>query len=243
MDSSQQPKIDRRAWRLIVVLASTVGVLFVLLVSTVVVAHRVRVEAPNIIGEIASERRHYFEAELAARSGEARELVGASFTFMYRLWSENPVLAGMRTRLEAATYEMKLLGGEVSAAFSTPTKSLGPLLDRGPTRVRVVLDHAVAVARELKDVVPVVLQSLDGAASSFRDADGSTLQMSLATIDGLLQPVMGEHVGLRADWDKLRVEIIAWSDRVGTTLTTMRQQMSGDALHDDFSRRLRQRLF
>lgn len=244
----QTPQPIRSAARsparyVIAALASTIAVLVVTLVAVAVLAQRVRTHAPSVIGEIAAERQQLFESELAARTGEAQQLVMHSFAFMYRLWAENPVLANVRVQVDSAMREVRTLGYEVRAAFSSPLNNFGTLLDHGPTRIQAVLEHALAVARELKHVVPVVLQSLDEATTAFRDADGVTLHTSLATLDGLLNPLMGEHEGLRTDWGNLRVAIVAWSERVDATLTMMRAQISGDSLSTEFSQRLFLRVF
>lgn len=232
----------RQAVRWVVAVASVV---ILVLVGTAAVgwtlASRAQVLAPEIIEEIATERRAGLEERLSLRSDEAQQLAARMFDFLGDVWRENESLRLVRTSIEAANAQLHLLSAEVNAAFDTPTQSLGALLENGPTRARAVLEHGIAIAAELRRLAPAVLIAVQDATAA-ASADGPALTALLNSVETLLSPFI-EDSHLTAQWQALRHELLAWVARVHADLDLARSQMSGDALSAEFMLRLRAQLF
>ena len=132
----------RRRW--LITTASVLGVLAVLFFSALGVGwtlvDRAQEAAPEVIEEIATERRAALETRLLMRSQEAQALAADLFVFLQRVWQENAALHRVRANVQGATTELRLLTSEVNAAMVSPTQNLGTLLENGPTRARAVLD-------------------------------------------------------------------------------------------------------
>lgn len=227
---------------------SALGVLVVLFFTALGVGwtlvDRAQDAAPEVIEEIATERRSAMETRLLARAQEAQALASDLFVFLQRVWQENAALHRVRANVQGATEQLRLLTGEVNAAMVSPTKNLGALLENGPTRANAVLDHAVAVASELRRLVPLVLDALERAqAAAEAKGDGASIGAVLSSMDALLDPFIGKNPTLHAQWKNLQADVTGWIDRVYVDLAQARIEFSGEQLSDEFMRRLRLRLF
>lgn len=236
----------RRRYALLV--SGVLGTVVVFLFATVTVgwslATRAQEEAPAVIEEIAEERRAEMERRLSMRSQEAQVLASDMFLFLQRVWQENEALHQVRSNVQAATTELRLLTDEVNAAWESPTNNLGPLLENGPVRASAVLDYAVAVAAELQRLVPEVLRALKQAKVAADGAgDGSVLSAMLDSMDALLAPFIGSNEDLEQRWKRLQGDLHGWVQRVADDLELARQRMSGDDLSAEFMQRLRSRIF
>lgn len=208
-----------------------------------VLAERAREAAPHVIEQIASERRGELEARMTARGTEARALAGDLFVFLQRLWQENEALERVRTNVEAATTQLRILRVEVNAAYDSPTNNLGALMRNGPTRASAVLDYSVAIANELQRLVPLVLRALGQAKTAAEaEPDGPALPAMLDAMDALLAPFIGTNAALETEWQTVKTGLLDWARRVGADLDHARAQLSGDDLSDEFFRRLRVRV-
>lgn len=207
-------------------------------------ASRAQRAAPEIIEEIASERRAAMEARLLARSQEASALAGEVFGFLHRVWQENEALKQVRANVQAATNELRLLTQEVNAAFDSPTTQLAPLLENGPTRAAAVLQHGLAVAKELEKLVPAVMGALSQARQAVDgERDEPAVPAVLEAMEALLAPFIGTNSELRTQWVTLKTKVLTWVETVFDDFEVARQEMSGDELSDEFMRRLRDRIF
>lgn len=236
----------RRRW--LITTASVLGVLAVLFFSALGVGwtlvDRAQEAAPEVIEEIATERRAALETRLLMRSQEAQALAADLFVFLQRVWQENAALHRVRANVQGATTELRLLTSEVNAAMVSPTQNLGTLLENGPTRARAVLEYAVAVASELRRLVPLVLDALEQAQTAAQaEGDGAAIGAVLTSMDALLDPFIGANAKLHARWKKLQADVVGWVDRVYADFAQARIELSGEELSDEFMRRLRLRVF
>jgi len=207
------------------------------------VANRAHDAAPEVIEEIAAERRAALEARLAARASEAQTLAHDLFSFLQRVWHESESLRRIRTEAQAASTELGLLTDDVTAAFDSPTTRLAPLLENGPTRARAVLDHGAAVVAELQRLVPAVLGSLNRATTALEREQEPPIPVILHAMDELLEPFIGTNAQLAAQWETLKNGLLEWVGRVEGDFEAGRRALSGDELSAEFMRRLAERIF
>lgn len=218
--------------------------LIVGLVAARVLVVQARDAAPSVISQMASERRAALEERLRLRTGEARALVGELFDFGEALWVESESLRQIQENVAQAQAQLGLLDAEVRAALSAPLSQLPPLLKNGPTRARLLAEHLVAVAGEIRRLIPTVFEALGDAKTAFAQSPrGATIPAALASMDALIEPFIGDNERLRARWSGLKNEMLEWAARVKADLAQTRLELSSDGLGDEFLDRMVRRLF
>lgn len=200
--------------------------------------------APEVISQMAAERRAAVEQRLNQRVDEAGVLVGELFGFLEIVWRENESLSRIQSSVGRARAELSLLDGEVRAALNAPLTELKPLLKNGPTRARQLAENLVVVAAEIRRLVPTVFYALGDAQKTFAQSpDGASLPAIIASLDALFEPFIGPNEGLRARWASLKKNMLDWVSRVEADVALTRRQMHGDTLGDEFVDRMTHRLF
>lgn len=230
--------------RLLVALVTSATLLVAGLVAGWVLVVQARDAAPEVISEMAIERRAAFEQRLSQRSEEAAALVGRLFGFLEQVWLENESLRQIQSRVGSARAELSLLDAEVRAALDAPLTDLEPLLENGPTRARQLAEHLVVVTTEIRQLVPTVFDALGQAQKTFANSpDGSPILAVIASMDALFEPLLGQNKKLRARWTALKKDLLAWVERIEADLAWAEREMTGDALGDEFVDRIMRRLF
>ncbi|QDG50581.1 hypothetical protein FIV42_07485 [Persicimonas caeni] len=230
--------------RLLVALVVSATLLAATIATGWALVVQAREAAPEVISQMAVERRAALDRRLDERTDEAAVLVGDLFGFLQQVWLENEAMSQIRSSVGSARAQLSLLDEEVRAALDSPVTHLEPLLDNGPTRARQLAAHLVVVTAEIRHLVPTVVDALGDAQQTFEESpDDSTIRAVIASMDALIEPFLGQHVQLRARWAGLQTELLAWVERVEADLADARRQMSGDTLGDEFLERLMRRLF
>lgn len=234
----------RARQQLLIGLAVVVTLLGITAFAGYTFAQRAQEVAPVVIAEIAAERQAEFERRLLMRTAEAHQLTVKTFAFLENVWAKTEALHRIRSNVDGARQQLGLLSSEVNAAFDSPS-DLGTLLENGPTRAKALVQHLLEVAKELQRFVPAVLKALQQAqdAAEAVDDDESSMTAVLASMDALLAPFLGTNIELQGQWSNLKTDLLDWMHRIDEDFATARQQLSGDALSDDFMKRLTDRVF